>query len=450
MRKGKSSIIIVLQLLCCIVLLPFATQAKTLNSESFTLSNGLQVIVIPNHKVPAVSHMVWYKAGRIDEPTGKSGIAHFLEHLMFKRTKTLKPGEFSSIVARNGGNENAFTTQDFTAYFQNISVDKLPVVMKLEAERMQNLTFDEEEVNKERDVIIEERYMRVDNDPQSLLMEQMQAALYLNHPYHTPLIGWLHEMKTLNQQDAEHFYHRFYAPNNAILIVAGDITAEELKPLAQKYYGSIPRKEIPEYIITQEPPHRAERRLTLHDDKVKKPTFLRYYLAPTQTAGETQHAYALVVLSQILGEGNTSRLDQALVVEHPIAASVSSNYNELGRGEGRFTLYAVPKEGISLEQTEKAVDEVLTNLLEKGVTDEEVAHAKKYLIANTLYAQEGFRSMAYAYGQALATGLTTDYVEQWSDNIGKVTKEQVDEAARYVLQRQKSVTGWLVSGKEGV
>lgn len=443
--RGFCPSLLTLILLC---LFSFPLQAAPLRSETFTLPNGLQVVVIPNHKVPAVSHMVWYKVGAMDETPGKSGLAHFLEHLMFKGTQKLIPGEFSDIVARNGGIENAFTTRDFTAYFQNIAVDKLPLVMELEADRMQNLSLKEAEVNKERDVIVEERYTRVDNNPQALLAEQMQAALYLNHPYRRPLIGWLHEIRTLTYKDAEDFYRHFYAPNNAILVVAGDITAAELKPLAMKYYGAIPRKEIIRALPVVEPQQRVARRMTLYDKKVKKPVWLRYYLAPTQTAGESKHAYALVVLSHILGEGRTSRFDQSLVVEKQIATSVASSYNDLGRGEGGFALYAVPKEGVPLTQVEQAMEDVIATLLKNGVTQKELDQAKQYLVAQTLYAQEGFRSQAYAYGQALTSGMDTDYVENWDNNIAKVTKEDVEAAARYVLQPERSVTGWLMSGEE--
>lgn len=453
MARYRNSMRVVLQAVCLVLLLvflPLSTHAKSLYSESFTLPNGMKVVVVPNHKVPAVSHMLWYKVGSIDETPGKSGLAHFLEHLMYKGTKKVKAGEFSAIVAKNGGNENAFTSMDFTSYFQNIAVDKLPLVMELEADRMTNLILEEKGVDKERDVIVEERRTRVDNEPSAMLAEQMQAALYLNHPYHRPLIGWEHEMKTLTQQDAEQFYQKFYAPNNAVLIVAGDITAAELKPLAMKYYGKLPRRDVPQRVMIKEPVQEAERRVTFYDAKVKKPEFMRYYLAPTQTVGEKKYAYALVVLSQILGEGDTSRLYRSLVVEKKLAAGVYSSYGELGIGPGKFTLYAVPKEKVTLSEVEKAVDEVVEKILKAGVTQEEVDQAKKYLVAETIYDREGFRGMAYAYGQALTAGMTTDYVENWSDRIARVTKEEVEAAARYVLKPQKSVTGLLLPKKEGV
>ncbi len=419
------------------------TLASAPSSQTFTLKNGMQVVVIPNHKVPAVSHMVWYKIGALDEPQGISGIAHFLEHLMFKGTKKYGPGEFSSTIARNGGEENAFTSWDYTGYFQNISVEKLPLAMELEADRMINLALNPQEVLRERDVIIEERRSRVDNQPRALLSEQMRAALYTRHPYGTPLIGWLDEMRKLSLEDAKTFYRNYYAPNNAILIVSGDITAEKLKPLAEKYYGSIPSHPIPARIIPDEPEALAERRVTLYDKRVQKPEFLRFYLAPSQTYGETKYAYALSVLSEILGGGPTSRMYQNLVVDSQLASFASSSYDELGRGPIYLSLHAVPKPGVSLAQIEEAINTVVKTIVAQGITREELERTKRSLRADTLYSRDGFRTFAYAYGQALATGLPVSYVEQWDNKIDAVTLDDVKAAAAYVLQARKSVTGLL-------
>lgn len=423
-------------------------QAKTIYSEHFTLKNGMEVIVIPNHKVPAVSHMVWYKVGSIDEPYGKSGIAHFLEHMMFKATDKLASGEFSKIVAENGGIENAFTSFDFTSYFQNIAVDKLPTVMELEADRMRNLRFNEDEITKERAVILEERNMRVDNDPGSQLTEQMRAVLYLHHPYGTPLIGWRHEIEALSKEDLTQFYHTYYAPNNAILVVSGDITAAKLKPMAEKYFGSIEQSDIPPRRIIKEPEPRVERRVELFDPKVNKPELVRYYLAPSQTVGEKQYAYALTLLSQILGGSETSRLYQALVVDQGLAAGAASYYDDLGLGPEIFGIKLVLKDEKDLEAAENAMDAVLASIVKDGITDEELARVKYVFKADTLYSRDGFRTLAYAFGQALASGLSPAYVENWEDTMGAVTKEQIQQAAAYVLQKRKSVTGILHVGQE--
>lgn len=413
------------------------------NSESFTLKNGMQVVVITNTKVPAVSHMVWYKIGSQDETQGTSGIAHFLEHLMFKGTKKFPKGQFSSLVARAGGNDNAFTSSDYTAYFQNIAKDKLELVMELEADRMQNLVFDEEAVAKERQVILEERSSRIDNEPSSLLQEQMKALLFLNHTYGRPLIGWRHEMEGLTAEDAKKWYDSYYAPNNAILIVSGDITAAELKPLAEKYYGGIKQKNIPARHFLKEPEHIAASYVILSDEKVAKPEWNRYYIAPSINSGKKEYCAPLIVLSYILGDSNTSRLYQKLVVEDETAANIGSYYDDLMLGPSIFNLSGTPSDKHSLADIEKAVDAQIADIQKNGITDEELKRAKHSLIADTVYSHEDLKTLAYNYGQAMAVGAGTEYVESWQDRINAVTAEQIKEAANAVLRKENSVTGKL-------
>ena len=254
---------------------PQQAEAALFNPETFTLDNGMQVVVVTDRRAPVVSHHVWYKVGSADSPPGKSGLPHFLEHLMFKGTENLAPGEFSEIVARNGGNENAFTGSDYTGYYQTIARDRLELVMEMEADRMTNLVLDDAAVLPERDVVLEERSQRVDNDPGSRLAEQLNAAQYLNHPYRLPVIGWRHEMESYTREDALDFYRTWYAPNNAVLIVAGDIDAEELRPLAERYYGAIPRRDVPERVRVQEPPQQAAREVELIDPRVRQPSWSR-------------------------------------------------------------------------------------------------------------------------------------------------------------------------------
>jgi zinc protease len=245
--------------------------AGIFNPASFTLSNGLTVVVLTNDRLPVVSQMVWYKVGAADDPSGKSGLAHFLEHLMFRGTGDIAPGEFSRIVSRNGGVDNAFTSADTTAYYQTVAADRLELVMKLEADRMTNLALDEKEVLPERQVIIEERRSRTENNPGALLREQMNAAMFLNHPYRIPIIGWRQEMETLSREDALAFYKRHYAPNNAILIISGDVTIERVRELAEKYYGAIKPASVPPRVRAPEPPQIAARRVTLESDRVRDP-----------------------------------------------------------------------------------------------------------------------------------------------------------------------------------
>lgn len=418
--------------------------AEDWRPETFTLENGMEVVVLPDHRAPVVTHMVWYKAGSADEPWGKSGIAHFLEHLMFRGTKNVPAGELSKLVAKHGGQDNAFTSVDYTAYFQRVAVDRLPLVMQLEADRMTNLVLTENVVNPERDVILEERSQRTDNDPESLLAERMSAALFMQHPYGVPIIGWEHEMRGLTLEDAISFYKTYYAPNNAVLIVAGDITAEQLKPLAEKYYGGIPAQEVPERYRPKEPTHAAPVRVTLRDARVRQPNFRRSYLAPSYATAKGDEAYALDVLVQILGAGATSRLYTSLVVDQGIAASAGAWYWSTVLDYGRFGLSASPREGVTLEQVEEASDAVIRELIENGVSDEELTRAKENLIADAIYARDSQQSQARIYGAALTTGSSIEDVLTYPDRIRNVTAAEVVAAAKTLFASPAQVTGYLM------
>ncbi len=421
-----------------------AAQARVFDPVTFTLKNGLQVVVISNHRAPIVSHMIWYKVGGADDRPGKSGLAHFLEHLMFKGTKRFGPGVFSKMVARVGGRENAFTSQDYTGYYQNVAVDRLPTVMELEADRMTGLVLDDKAVNPERQVILEERRSRVDNDPGSILGEQVRAALYQNHGYGTPVIGWEHEIRGLGRTDALDFYRRYYVPNNAILIVAGDITAEQLRPLAEKYYGRIPRGKVPPRVRPMEPAHKAARRLELRDRRIRLPSWSRRYLAPSYNVGESKHAYALQVLSRILGGGATSRLHRKLVVEGKLATGAGTGYDALVLDHSQFVFYASARPGVKVARLEAAMEAEIARLLEKGVTEDEVARAVSRLRAAAVYARDNLFTAPRILGMALTTGRTIADVEAWPDRIGAVTVAQVNAAARAVFRSEQSVTSLLL------
>ncbi|MCH2547095.1 MAG: insulinase family protein [Alphaproteobacteria bacterium] len=418
--------------------------AEPVEVDTFTLENGMKVVVIPNHRVPAVSHMVWFRIGSADEPRGYSGLAHYLEHMMFKGTDKLKVGEYSQIVSKHGGDHNAFTSYDYTGYYVNIAKEYLPLAMELEANRMVNLKVDDEEFLKERAVIMEERSMRTDNQPAALLREQMMAALYINHPYHTPIIGWRHEMEALNRKQVFDMYHRFYHPNNAVLIVAGDITAKELKPLAQKYYGVLPRGEELSRDWTAEPKAVAERRVVLRDSKVLQQAFRRYYLAPSIVNGETEHAIPLGLLSQIAGGSQTSRLYQELVVKRKLATSAGAYYDGIDLGPSAFVVSATPAENVSLETLEAAVDEVLAEIMQKGVNADEMERAKTQSKADVIYARDGLQSLAYIIGQLYMAGLDEQFFNQWTDKIDAISPVQLQDAAKYIFKPERSVTGWLL------
>jgi zinc protease len=412
---------------------------------SFKLANGLDVVVIPDHRTPVVTHMMWYKVGSADEPPGKSGIAHFLEHLMFKGTAKNPLGHFRRTVASFGGQENAFTTADYTAFFQRTSREHLGTLMDFEADRMTGLILSDDEVRPELQVVLEEYNQRVANDPGARLGEQILAALYLNHPYGKPVIGWRHEIVTLNREDALSFYKRFYTPNNAILVIAGDVEADEVRTLAEQTYGKVaPRAEIGPRMRPQEPEQVAVRHLTLADPRVGQPSLNRSYLVPSYTTAKAGESEALDVLVQILGGGSTSRLNRALVVDKGVATSAGCWYQGTALDPTRLGVYASPRPGISLPQLEDAVDEVLNEFVEKGVTAEEVARAKTRMIADVVYDQDSQATLARWYGAALATGSTVDWVRTWPDRIRTVTPEAVREAARHYLDKRRSVTGYLV------
>jgi zinc protease len=432
-------------LLCLPLILSFApsAQAGVFNAETFTLANGMQVVAVPNHRVPIVSHMVWYKVGNADSPAGKSGIAHFLEHLMFKGTPEVPAGQFSKIVARNGGRDNAFTSHDFTAYFQNVALDRLELVMKMEADRMTNLVLDEKIAATELDVVLEERRSRTDNDPASLLRERMAAVFNLTHPYRNPVIGWQHELSKLTKADAVEFYKRWYAPNNAILIVAGDITAEKLKPLAEKYYGKIPARSVPERVRPQEIEPMANRRVVLRDKAVRQPELSRDYLAPSYRTGEKSRVHALEVLDKLLS-GATGRLFKSLSVDQGLASSASASYGGDAWDHDAFVFHVSPRPGVDMAKLEAALDAEIAKLVKDGPTAEEVERAKKQLIAEAAYARDSLHTGAYSLGMALTTGQTVAEVESWPEQIAKVTLADVVLAARETLRDDRAATGLLL------
>jgi zinc protease len=401
-------------------------------------------VVITNRRAPIVTHMVWYKVGAADERAGQSGLAHFLEHLMFKGTETLGPGEFSEIIARNGGRENAFTSHDYTAYFQTIARDRLDTVMKFEADRMSNLKLTDEVVLPERDVVLEERRSRIGNDPGSQLSEALRAALFLNHPYRLPVIGWEHEIQSLSREAAIDFYRLWYAPNNAVLVVAGDVSAEEVRQLAETHYGPVPARDVPQRLRPVEPEAVAARRVTMKNPRVRQPSLTISYLAPSYSAGASEHAYALQVLDEVLGSGATGRLYRALVVEQALAAGAGSGYNATNFDLATFTVYASPRPGVEIETVEDAVRKEIARLIEDGVEEAEVADAKKRLAAAAIYARDQLSTGPRIFGSALTTGQTVEDVEAWPDRIAAVTVEQVDAALRYVLQDRRSVTALLL------
>ncbi len=418
--------------------------------QTFTLDNGMDVVVVPDRRAPVVTHMVWYRVGSADEPRGKSGIAHFLEHLMFKGTKSRPAGAFSATVSELGGKENAFTSYDYTAYFQRVPKEALKTMMEFEADRMTNLVLTDEVVLPERDVVLEERRSRTDSDPAAQLAETVSATLWMNHPYGLPIIGWNHEIMGLTRDDAIAFYETYYTPSNAVLVVAGDTDADEVKKLASETYGKVARRaDPPPRLRPQEPEQVAARRVELADPRVRQPSISRAYVAPSYTTAKGDEAHALDVLSVVLGGGSTSRLYRGLVVEQGIAAGAGAYFGGSALDDSRFVVYASPRPGHTLAEMETALDAEIARLIKDGVEPGELERAKTRLIADTVYDLDSQVSLARTFGSALSTGMQIRDVLDWPERIRAVTAEDVVAAARDVLLLRQSVTGLLESAPDG-
>ncbi|MDB5637414.1 MAG: Protease [Bradyrhizobium sp.] len=413
---------------------------------TFTLPNGLQVLVIPDHRTPVVTQMIWYKVGSADETPGKSGLAHFLEHLMFKGTSKHPAGEFSQTVLRIGGNENAFTSTDYTGYFQRVPREQLPKMMEFEADRMTGLILKDENVLPERDVVLEEYNMRVANNPEARLTEQVMAALYLNHPYGRPVIGWHPEIEKLDREDALAFYRRFYAPNNAILVIAGDVEVGDVRPMAEQTFGPVAAQPaIPvQRLRPQEPEPVAPRTVTLADARVEQPSVKRYYLVPSAATAAAGESAALDVLAQLMGNGSNSYLYRALVVDRPLAVSASAGYQGTSLDPSQFMISASPKPGVEFSQIEQVIDGVIADIGQNPVRAEDLERVKTQLIAEAIYAQDNQATLARWYGAALTSGLSIEDIRSWPERIRAVTAEQVRAAAQKWLDKKRSVTGYLI------
>ena len=429
--------------------MPMSATAASTGVTTFELENGMQVVVVEDHRAPVVQHMVWYRAGSADETSGTSGVAHFLEHLLFKATDTLAEGELSATVAANGGRDNAFTSFDYTAYFQRVAADRLEIMMRMEADRMRNIRLTEANIETERKVIIEERNQRTENNPRALLSEQMRAVQYHNHRYGVPIIGWMHEMETLDMEDVLGFYETYYHPNNAILVVSGDVEPDEVRRLAARYYGVIPENtDLPKRQRSAEPPQTAERRVLLRDTRVAQPYVSRSYLATERNSGDQHMAAALTLLADLLGGGTTSYLTKKLQFETQKAVYTSAFYGGVSLDDATFSVVVVPTVDVSLEEAEDAMDATLAQFLVDGVDEDRLARIKYQLRASEIYGRDNVDGIANRYGRALASGLTIEDVQSWPEVLQAVTADEIMAAARKVLVRNASVTGWLMRNEE--
>jgi zinc protease len=417
--------------------------------ENFLLGNGMEVVVIPDHRAPIVTHMVWYKVGSADEPPGKSGIAHFFEHLMFKGTTKHQAGEFDAKVAEIGGSGNAFTSYDFTAFYQTVTPEALETMMDFEADRMRNLILTDQVIGTERDVVLEERRSRIENDPEALLSEEVDATLYQNHPYRIPVIGWMHEMEQLNRTDAVAFYNHYYAPNNAILVVAGDVDPATVRGLAEKTYGKVARgPDLPPRVRPQEPDQNTKRTVTLTDPRVSVPSFQKSWVVPSYQRSAPGEAEALDLLSEILGGGTQSRVYQELVVKKGIASSAGAYFQGDALDATTFSIFGAPRGEASLDGVEAAIDAEIRKIIDDGISDTELEKAKNRYVRSTIFARDSQSGMANIYGTTLATGGTVKDIQEWPDRIRRVTPKQVQDVARKYLNPHRSVAGYLLPEAE--
>ena len=436
--------------LFALALIALTTPAVAEEVSTYTLDNGMDVVVIEDHRAPVVVHMVWYRVGSADEPVGASGVAHFLEHLLFKATDKLESGEFSATVAANGGSDNAFTSHDYTAYYQRVAADRLELMMQMESNRMNNLAITEADIATERNVVLEERNQRTENSAGALAREQFVAAQYQNHRYGVPIIGWKHEMEQLSLQDALDFYDLYYSPNNAILVVAGDVQPDEVLALAETYYGVIPSEEnLPERIRPEEPPQRAERRITYVDPRVSQPYLSRSYLAPERDQGAQKDAAALLYLADLLGGSPfTSTLGQALQFDTQTAVYTSAGYGATSLDDTTFGISVAPSEGVSLSDAEAAMDAAIADFLASEIDPARIESIRTQLRASEIYAKDNVQGLARRYGAALTQGLTIADVQAWPQILQDVTAEDIKSVAARVLNRNQAVTGWVVSTQE--
>ena len=427
-----------------------ASAALAEDVTTFTLDNGMEVVVIEYLRTPVVVQMVGYQVGSADEPVGASGVAHFFEHLMFKQTDILEAGEFSATVAANGGSDNAFTSYDYTAYFQRVAADRLDLMMQMESNRMTHLAITADNIETERNVILEERNQRTENNPGALAREQFNAAQYQNHRYGVPIIGWKHEMEQLGIDDALAFYDLYYSPNNAVLVVAGDVQPDDVKALAETYYGVIPAEpNLPERIRPQEPPQRAERRITYVDQRVSQPYLVRSYLAPERDPGAQQEAAALTYLAELLGgSAFTSDLGRALQFDTQTALYTSASYDGSSLDTATFSVAVAPAEGVSLSEAETAMDQVITDFIANDIDPNRLDSIRTQLRASEIYALDNVQGLANRYGAALTQSLTVADVQAWPEVLQNVTEADIKAVAAKVFNRDQAVTGWVVANQE--
>jgi zinc protease len=412
----------------------------------FTLDNGMQLVVIEDHRAPVVTHSVWYRVGAADEISGKTGLAHFLEHLLFKGTPRYPYGEFEKLMELNGAEGNAFTSHDYTGYYQRVSVDRLSLMMDVEADRMQNLILTDENVKPELDVVREERRQRLENEPSALLGEQLDAAMYTAHPYGRPVIGWMSEVQQLTKEDALAFYKQHYTPANAILIVAGDVKPDEVKALAEKYYGVLKNTVVPgPRKRTPEPAGIVARRLTMTSDRTPTATIMQAYLTPSYSTQNNNDAVALDFLATILGSGSQSRIYKSLILDKKLAVEAGSYFVGNMLDSGKLHIYGVPAAGMDHSKLEDAINNLIEDIKKNGVTPEEINRVLEQGLAEQVYALDDQNTLLRVAGAAIMTGIPANKAFDTSTWV-KITPDDVKRVANTYLRPENSVTAIMLPG----
>ena len=410
------------------------------NAQSATLDNGMQIIVVPNKRAPVVHHMLWYKVGAADEEWGKGGLAHFFEHLMFRGTVKLPDGEFSRKIASLGGRENAFTGQDYTAYFETISVNYLGDVMEMEADRMVNLDLSDDVINTERKVIMEERRQRLENDPFGRFREKFNQVLYPNHPYGMPIIGWMHEIESYTAEDVRNFYKKYYAPNNAVLVITGDVSFDKALELAKKHYGPLePSHNLPERNWTELPANLVEgltQKLIFTDPQIRQTYWQKTFLVPSEPMDQ-KRAMALDLIEEILSSGQAAPIYKTLIQDKALAISANLNYSGVKKSWGNVNFSASFKSPRDIKAFKQGLEKLLSDYAHNGFSDEDIDVAKKRMIAASIYARDSLRTPAYLFGQSLTIGLSINDVEFWRDRIQTIDKEYIDETFKTFIYSPK-------------
>ncbi|HOW61241.1 MAG TPA: pitrilysin family protein [Candidatus Contendobacter sp.] len=401
--------------------------------HEFTLANGLKVLVREDHRAPVAVSQIWYKVGSSYEPSGLTGISHLLEHLMFKGTPTVPGGEFSRLIAANGGKENAFTSRDFTAYFQTMEKERLELSFRLEADRMRHLLLKPEDVTKEAQVVTEERRLRTEDQPEALTQERFHAAAYVTSPYRNPIIGWMQDIQAIRPDDLKHWYQRWYAPNNATLVVVGDVDPAKVRELAEKHFGPLPPSELTPPRLDQEVPQLGERRIV-----VKTPAEVPYvalgYKAPTfKTAAEDWEPYALDVLDGVLDAGSSGRISRNLIRGSQVAAAAGTGYTPTARLEELFVLEGNPAPGRTSSDLEQALRAEVAKLREELISAEELARVVAQVAATDVYQQDSLFYQAMRLGTLETVGLGWSKFDNYVQRIQAVTPEQVRAVARKYL-----------------